>query len=123
AYLQAIRVIARGCSSTAHCFQVHSHGAWVFDTLGSTSAKNEYLEDIKKGNSLLSLVGAEKNRPDQYLFSTTAKKVEGGYTLNGEKIYATNAQFSSLFIIFASLEEGTKTEENHVVLLVDTEKS
>ena len=36
-YVQAIRTLAYGCPSTAHCFQVHMHATWIIEKIGTPS--------------------------------------------------------------------------------------
>ena len=111
-YLQAIRVIARSCSSTAHMFQVHNHSSYIINQIGSEYQRDTFLPN--DGN-LVATVGSEPNRRSMYKFSTTAKKVAGGYIINGEKTYATNGLMLKAAIIMAS-----DSDTDEVVLLIVT---
>jgi len=117
-YTQAIRTIARGCSSTAHCAQIHYHVSWLVEGIGTEDQRERFLPKMADGDLFMTLVGSEPQRESQYLFSTTAEPVDGGYVLNGLKNYATNGPVADWHIVFASLEGGTTPEESHMMFLI-----
>lgn len=118
-YLQAIRVIARGCSSTAHCVQVNNHTAWILDAVGTGQQREKYVLPGVKRRFLGSFVGSEPTRRHMYLLSTKARPVEGGYVLNGIKNYATNGPLMEFAIIFASIEGIEDYQQNHLMVIIE----
>lgn len=79
---------------------------WVH---GSTAQKEKYLLPLISGN----LIGAHgMSEPDSgsdaYSLRTRAEKCDGGYRLNGTKIFVTNAPVSDLAIVFATTEPKKK---------------
>lgn len=118
-YLQALRVIARGCSGTAHCYQVHNHTAWAIHSLGTPRQHEKFLRPMFERPFLGSFVGSEAKRKHMYMLNTTARRVEGGWILRGEKNYATNGPAIGFAIIFAAVEGVENYLDNHLMLIVE----
>jgi len=122
-YLQAIRVTARGCSSTAHCLQVNNHTAWILDAMGTDYQKEKFVKPGLKRPMLASFVGSEPTRKHMYIMSTTAKPDgKGGYVVNGVKNYATNGPTMDFAIIFASVEGVNDYQNNHLMTIIETKQ-
>jgi alkylation response protein AidB-like acyl-CoA dehydrogenase len=122
-YLQAIRVTARGCSSTAHCLQVNNHTAWIIDAIGTDYQKEKFVKPGLKRPFLASFVGSEPARKHMYIMSTTAKPDgKGGYIVNGVKNYATNGPTMDFAIIFASVEGVNDYQNNHLMTIIETKQ-
>lgn len=118
-YLQALRVIARGCSSTAHCYQVQNHTAWAVYQLGTDEQRERFIKPMFKKATLSGFVGSEAKRKHMYMMNTTAKKVDGGYIVHGEKNYATNGPMMSFAIIFAAIEGVDAYLDNHLMVIIE----
>lgn len=74
-------------------------------TFGSEELKQKYLPGLCNGD----LIGAHgMSEPDSgsdaYALRTRARRVEGGYILNGTKTFVTNAPVSDLSVVFANVE-------------------
>lgn len=70
---------------------------------GTVEQKNRYLPGLCAGG----LVGAHgmteaESGSDAYSLRTSARRVEGGYVLNGSKMFVTNAPVADLAVIFAT---------------------
>jgi alkylation response protein AidB-like acyl-CoA dehydrogenase len=118
-YLQALRVIARGCSGTAHCYGLQSHGAWLISNIGTPFQIEKYIKPMMQRPFLLSSVGSEAKRRHMYMMNTQAKRVEGGWLVNGEKNYATNGPMMDFAIIFAAIEGVKDYNDNHLMLIIE----
>lgn len=118
-FLQGLRMIARGCSGTAHCYQVTNHCAWAIEALGTDDQRERYLKPMFKRPFLGSFVGSEAKRKHMYMMNTTAKKVDGGYIVRGEKNYATNGSDLGFAIIFAAIEGVDNFLDNHLMLIIE----
>jgi alkylation response protein AidB-like acyl-CoA dehydrogenase len=118
-FLQGLRVIARGCSGTAHCYQVTNHTAWAVEALGTEDQRERYLKPMFERPFLGSFVGSEAKRKHMYMMNTTARKVDGGYIVRGEKNYATNGSDLGFAIIFAAIEGVEDFLENHIMLIIE----
>lgn len=118
-FLQAIRAVAHGSPGTAHCMQVQNHVAWAIDALGTEEQHKRFLEPMFKEMKLSSFVGSEANRKHMYVLQTTAKKVDGGYIVNGNKNYATNGYEDGLAVVFATIEGETEYFKSHLMVIVE----
>ncbi|HZQ60110.1 MAG TPA: acyl-CoA dehydrogenase family protein [Casimicrobiaceae bacterium] len=118
-FLQAVRTVARASPGTAHCMQVQNHVAWVIDELGTDQQRQMFVAPMFKRMRLCSFVGSEAGRKHMYVMKTTARKVDGGYIVNGNKNYATNGYEDGLAIIFASIEGETEYLKSHLMVIVE----
>jgi alkylation response protein AidB-like acyl-CoA dehydrogenase len=74
-------------------------------SFGSEELKQKYLPGLCNGD----LIGAHgMSEPDSgsdaYALRTRARRVDGGYILNGTKTFVTNAPVSDLSVVFANVE-------------------
>lgn len=118
-FLQALRVIARGCSGTAHCYQVTNHTAWAVAALGTPEQHERFLTPMRERPHLGSFVGSEAKRKHMYMMNTTARRVDGGYVVRGEKNYATNGSGLGFAIIFAAIEGVEDYLDNHLMVIIE----
>lgn len=118
-YVQALRTIARGCSGTAHCYQVTNHTAWCLDQVGTERQREKFLAPMREKPFLGAFVGSEPKRKHMYQMTTTAKRVDGGYVINGEKNYATNGETMGFAIIFAAIEGVEDYNQNHQMFIIE----
>jgi len=71
-------------------------------TFGNDEQKQRYLSALCRGEILAAHGMTEKNSgSDAFALSTSAKKVDGGYLLNGEKHYVGLAPVADIALIFA----------------------
>jgi alkylation response protein AidB-like acyl-CoA dehydrogenase len=78
--------------------------------IGTAYQKEAFLKPLANGT----MIGAHgltepDSGSDVYNLKSTAKKVKGGYILNGQKCYVTLAPISDVAIIFASTNPKLKT--------------
>ena len=117
-YLQALRVIARGCPSTAHCYQVHNHTIWIVEKLGTPAQIEKLLKPTLNKGLLTAFVGSEAKRRHMYMMNTTAKRVDGGWLVEGEKNYATNGAMMGFAVIFVAIEGVKEYLDNHLMVMI-----
>ncbi len=78
-------------------------------TFGSEEQKTKYLPDMAQGKIIGCFCLTEPNSgSDPASMKTTAKKVNGGWQLNGSKMWLTNAPFADIAIIWAKTEDGIR---------------
>jgi alkylation response protein AidB-like acyl-CoA dehydrogenase len=118
-YLQTIRTVARGSPGTAHCVQVQNHVAWIIDEIGTDRQREKFIAPMLEKPSVSSFVGSEAGRKHMYVLKTTARRVAGGYVVNGNKNYATNGYEKGLAIIFATIEGETEYLKSHLMVIVE----
>jgi len=76
---------------------------------GSEAQKQRYLPGIAKGDILCSACLTEpRGGTDLGNMETTATKVDGGFVLNGTKVFISHADHASLFFIVASIDRSRK---------------
>ena len=102
------REIERVDSSYRSAFSVQSSLAmYAIYKFGSEAQKEELLPEMAAGN-LIGCFGLTEpdagSDPGSML--SNAKKVEGGYKLNGSKTWITNAPIADVFMIWAKDEQG-----------------
>jgi len=102
------REIERIDSSYRSAFSVQSSLAmYAIYQFGSEAQKEDLLPQMAAGN-LIGCFGLTEPDAgsDPGSMTSNAKKVEGGYKLNGSKTWITNAPVADVFIIWAKDEQG-----------------
>jgi alkylation response protein AidB-like acyl-CoA dehydrogenase len=96
-----------GCRDNGLAFALNAQ-MWAVQlpilTMGSEVQKQTYLPGLANGE----LIGAHAiSEPDSgsdaYSLRTRATKVEGGYQLNGTKMFITNASVADVVLVFATV--------------------
>jgi alkylation response protein AidB-like acyl-CoA dehydrogenase len=118
-FLQAVRTIARGDSSTAHCYQVHNHTLWLLEELGTPQQRERFLQPLTSKFSLLASVGSEPGRTNMYVMQTKAKRVDGGWRLNGVKNFATNGPLADYIVAFVAIDGVDDYFKNHMMVILE----
>lgn len=118
-FLQIIRTIARGDSSTAHCFQVSNHTAWLIEGTGTPEQIERFLKPVTARFGLFSSVGSEPGRTNMYVMQTKAKRVQGGYVVNGVKNYVTNGPLADIVVAFVALDGVEGYTNNHQMIILE----
>ena len=102
------REIERVDSSYRSAFSVQSSLAmYAIYQFGSEAQKEDLLPQMANGN-LIGCFGLTEPDAgsDPGSMGSNAKKVEGGYKLNGSKTWITNAPVADVFVIWAKDEQG-----------------
>ena len=102
------REIERIDSSYRSAFSVQSSLAmYAIYQFGSEEQKEDLLPQMAAGN-LIGCFGLTEPDAgsDPGSMTSNAKKVEGGYKLNGSKTWITNAPVADVFVIWAKDEQG-----------------
>ena len=102
------REIERVDSSYRSAFSVQSSLAmYAIYQFGSEAQKEDLLPQMANGN-LIGCFGLTEPDAgsDPGSMGSNARKVEGGYKLNGSKTWITNAPVADVFVIWAKDEQG-----------------
>jgi len=76
---------------------------------GSEAQKDKYLPKLAAGEWIGCFGLTEPNHgSDPGSMVTRAKKVDGGYSLSGSKMWITNSPIADVFLVWAKLEENGK---------------
>ncbi|NVH72700.1 acyl-CoA dehydrogenase [Paraburkholderia sp. JPY432] len=79
---------------------------------GSDAQKEKYLPKLARGEWIGCFGLTEPNHgSDPGSMVTRAKKVNGGYSLSGSKMWITNSPIADVFVVWAKLEENG---EDHI---------
>lgn len=103
-YILFIEEISRVCSSTGVIIAVHtSVGTFPLLYYGTDQQKSRYLPGLAGGELLGAFALTEAGAgSDAAALSTTATTVDGGYCLNGCKLFITSGGEADIFTVFAS---------------------
>lgn len=116
----AVEELARVCYNTAYLLVVQ----WVpFGAIlhgGTEAQKADYLPRLASG-ALRGALGVTEPQAgsDVSAITTRAEKVEGGYRINGTKIFCTNSAVAD-FALIAAKTDPTKKHAGIGVFIVDT---
>ncbi len=115
----ALTEIARGSMSLAGCCAMQSlMGTKFLHLLGNEDIRERLFKPALRGEKVGGLCMTEPNAgSDLGGIATTAKKVDGGYVLNGQKTWVTAAPVADFFTIFARAGE----EKLLTIFLVERE--
>ena len=77
------------------------------ETFGSEAQKRKYLPKLASGEWIGCFGLTEPNHgSDPGSMETRARKVDGGYLLNGSKMWITNAPIADVFVVWAKNDAG-----------------
>ncbi|HEY3598615.1 MAG TPA: acyl-CoA dehydrogenase [Paraburkholderia sp.] len=84
---------------------------------GSDAQKDKYLPKLATGELIGCFGLTEPNHgSDPGSMVTRAKKVDGGYSLSGSKMWITNSPIADVFVIWAQLEQDGQDEIRGFIL-------
>lgn len=118
-FVNLLRLIARGDGATAHCYQLHNHGLWGLELSATEEQIERFLKPLTAKYSILAAVGSEPGRVLQNDVRTTARRVEGGWIVNGQKNYVTNGGNADLVIATVGIEGKTDPISRNFTILID----
>ncbi len=102
--------IAKSSVAYAVTVSVSSMVQSILEKFGNESQKEKYLPPLASGEEIGSFCLSESHSgSDAAALRTTAKKTEGGYILNGSKMWISSAGFAKTYIVMARTGgEGAK---------------
>jgi len=106
----ALAEIARGSMSLAAAAAMQSlMGTKFLHMLGNADIIERLFKPALKGEKIAAICMTEPNAgSDLNSIATTAKKVDGGYLLSGQKTWITSAPLADFFTVFAKAGEEKK---------------
>ena len=106
----ALAEIARGSMSLAAAAAMQSlMGTKFLHMLGNADIIERLFKPALRGEKIAAICMTEPNAgSDLNSIATTAKKVDGGYLLNGRKTWITSAPLADFFTVFAKAGEEKK---------------
>ena len=114
-----VEELSRVCSAVAVSYAATALGCFTLTEYGTEAQKQKYLPDITSGRKLAAFALTEPTAgSDASAIRTTAKKVDGGYMLNGTKQFITNGGEAEIYTVIA-LTDKTKGARGASALLVE----
>ena len=105
-YILMLEEVSRVCASTGVILSVHtSVGTFPLLYYGSEEQKKRFLPALASGKLLGAFALTETGAgSDAAALITTATVVDGGYLLNGSKLFITGGGEADLFTVFATVD-------------------
>jgi alkylation response protein AidB-like acyl-CoA dehydrogenase len=106
----ALEEISRGSMSLAGCVTMQSlMGTKFLEMLGNADIKQRLFAPALRGEKIGGICMTEPNAgSDLGGIATSARKVDGGYLLKGQKMWVTSAPVADFFTVFARAGEEKK---------------
>ncbi len=106
AFCSAIRAMAGACASTAVTVAVTNMVADMIEKFGSDAQKQAHLRNLARGvYSAGSFALSEPSAgSDAAALRTRAEKIEGGYRLNGSKLWITSGDRAQVVLVLAKTD-------------------
>lgn len=100
-------------------------GAKAIGHYGTEAQKNRFLPDIAEGKTLFAIALTEPDGGTDVLgaMHTTAKKVDGGWVINGSKIWSTMAHVANKLLIVARTDASPAKPSRGLTIFVCDAKS
>jgi alkylation response protein AidB-like acyl-CoA dehydrogenase len=94
--------LSQGCTSTTAFITIHNMATWMLTRFGNDATRSRWAEALMSGEKLASYCLTEPNAgSDAAGLSTTAKKDNGDYVLNGAKAFISGAGDTDVLVLMA----------------------
>src|SRR5271157_2066183 len=101
--------LAKGCFATAVYISVHNMVVNLIYAYGNEEQRRRWVEPLARGEALgaYSLTEAEAGS-DAAALTAKAVKTDGGYLLNGTKLYVTSGGVADIYAVMVRTDEAQK---------------
>ena len=107
-------------TSLACLYSLPSIVGEAIELFGTEQQKENYLKATLEGRKFTAEALTEpRGGSDFFGATTTAKKVDGGYILNGQKRFVVGAEGADYFLVYAKTAENAKPQQSISAFLVD----
>ena len=102
--------LCHGCSGIGNLVTSGGFFAEPVLALGTDAQKEEWVRPLTSETPpMTALATTEPNAgSDAAGIQTTARRVDGGYVLDGQKTWISNGGIAELYVVFATLERGSR---------------
>jgi alkylation response protein AidB-like acyl-CoA dehydrogenase len=106
-YAVAIEMLGTAEASTCLSVEIHNAVAEGLSRFATDAQKRAHLPKLLSGDSLASFTLTEPaSGSDAGAMATTAEKKGGEYSINGSKMFITNAGEADIYLVFAKTKKG-----------------
>ena len=111
-YITAVEELSKVCATTGVILSAHtSLCIGPIMEHGTADQKQRYIPRLASGEFIGAFGLTEPNAGTDVSYQQTiATKVDGGYVLNGTKIFITNAGYANVYVIFAMTDKSLGTK-------------
>jgi alkylation response protein AidB-like acyl-CoA dehydrogenase len=121
-YCLVLEEIASACGATAATYMTQVHGMLPLLQMGSEEQKRRWLPEPALGNRVMSIALTEPSAgSDLASIRTRAERVDGGYLVNGHKVFITNGNESDVMSVFVRTSD--ERHRGMSVLLIESSSS
>jgi glutaryl-CoA dehydrogenase len=108
-FAMIIEELSRGWMSVVGPIGTHSVICDIINRFGTEEQKRKYLPGLASGERRGGLALSEADAgTDVQRISTVATRVEGGYLINGSKMWITNGTLADVAIVWAQTDDGIR---------------
>jgi alkylation response protein AidB-like acyl-CoA dehydrogenase len=102
--------LCHGCSAIGNLVTSGGFFAEPVLALGTDAQKEEWVRPLTSETPpMTALATTEPNAgSDAAAIQTTARRVDGGYVLDGQKTWISNGGIAELYVVFATVERGSR---------------
>ena len=117
-YIQAIELLASGCTNTGMTVHMHSTVTRFIDALCSEEQKAFYFREVVEDGKLFGSWGSEpETRGGTAMRLTTIVPQDGGFVISGTKHFCTMSGGAHRYMIHCSSGDGDPLETQWLALL------
>ena len=121
-YVLIIEELSRGWISVSGIVNTHFIGAYLLEEFGTPDQKERFLPRMATGDLRASFSISEPEAgSDAQNIKTAAQKVDGGWSISGQKMWVTNGLSSSLVFLLARTDPSADPAHRGMTCFV-TEK-
>tara|TARA_R110002050_G_scaffold288034_1_gene439636 strand:+ start:215 stop:1372 length:1158 start_codon:yes stop_codon:yes gene_type:complete len=99
--------LAMGCTATTAMMTIHNMATWMIATWGKDAVKDVWCPSLVTGEKLASYCLTEPGSgSDAASLSTSAKKVDEHYIINGSKVFISGAGSTDILVVMVRTGEA-----------------
>jgi alkylation response protein AidB-like acyl-CoA dehydrogenase len=108
-YAMIVEELSRGWISISGIVNTHFIGSYLLMKFGTDEQKQRYLPRMATGEIRAAFSLSEPEcGSDVQAIKTTAKKVDGGYEINGQKMWVTNGLLSGVVFVLTKTDPSAE---------------
>ena len=116
--------LSHGCAGIGNLIPSNGFFAEPVLVLGTPEQKERWLRPLSGDRPPLTALATTEPQSgsDAAGIQTTAKRVDGGYVLNGQKAWISNGGEARYYVIFATVAPGTRSRGITAFIVEDTDE-